>query len=533
MPVDEWFLSSAERGNDATVLSRRRGGRAWSSGNAVRPLVHGASYFARLHERVEQLRAGDLLLFTDWRGDPDERLTDDSDSEVSKVFCRATERGVIVKGLVWRSHWDRLQYSAEENRHLGESLNAAGGECIRDMRVRPFGSHHQKFVVLRHRDRPELDVAFAGGIDLCHSRNDDATHLGDPQRQPMAKVYGDRPPWHDIQLEIRGPAVGDLEATFRERWQDPSAVTRNPLYRLADLFRHDDDSPDTLPDQFPDPPACGSQSVQVLRTYPNRHPGYPFAPRGERSVARAYRKALGRARSLVYVEDQYLWADEVVTCFADALRRSPELRLVAVIPRFPDQDGRVALPLNLYGRQEALDTLTAAGGDRVAVYGIENAAGTPIYVHAKACVIDDVWASIGSDNVNRRSWTHDSELSCAVFDDDCDDRQPRIVDAFGDGARRFARSLRLELAREHLGRADGDDADLVDPVAMFDAFREAASALDRWHAGGRRGERPCGQLRTYRMSPQSRLERLALRPLYRVTADPDGRPLRLRRANAY
>ena len=44
--------------------------------------------------------------------------------------------------------------------------------------------------------------------------------------------------------------------------------------------------------------------------------------------------------------------------------------------------------------------------------------GTPIYVHAKVCIVDDVWMMVGSDNMNRRSWTHDSELSCAVLDDD-------------------------------------------------------------------------------------------------------------------
>ena len=49
---------------------------------------------------------------------------------------------------------------------------------------------------------------------------------------------------------------------------------------------------------------------------------------------------------------------------------------------------------------------------RVAAYGMENHAGTPVYVHAKVCVIDDTWASTGSDNFNRRSWTHDSELTC-------------------------------------------------------------------------------------------------------------------------
>ncbi len=37
-------------------------------------------------------------------------------------------------------------------------------------------------------------------------------------------------------------------------------------------------------------------------------------------------------------------------------------------------------------------------------------------MHAKVCVIDDEWATVGSDNVSLRSWTHDSELTCAVFD---------------------------------------------------------------------------------------------------------------------
>ena len=138
------------------------------------------------------------------------------------MLCDAASRGVVVKGLIWRSHLDRLAFSEQENRHLGEEIEAAGGECLRDMRVRPGGSHHQKLVVLRHPGRPELDVAFVGGIDLCHSRLDGPDHHGDPQRQPMAKVYGPRPPWHDIQLAIRGPAVADAETVFRERWEDPA-----------------------------------------------------------------------------------------------------------------------------------------------------------------------------------------------------------------------------------------------------------------------------------------------------------------------
>jgi hypothetical protein len=47
--LDDWFLTAAERGNPATRLDHGRGdGVAWSTGNEVRPLIHGAPYFAEL-----------------------------------------------------------------------------------------------------------------------------------------------------------------------------------------------------------------------------------------------------------------------------------------------------------------------------------------------------------------------------------------------------------------------------------------------------------------------------------------------------
>jgi len=137
-------------------------GQAWSTGNEVIPLIHGATYFSELLTRVSGMRASDLLAFTDWRGDPDERLSADG-TTVAELLRDAAGRGVIVRGLIWRSHWDRFQFSGEENRHLGVDINAAGGQCLLDMRVRAGGSHHMKMVVLRHAGRPSLDVAFVGG----------------------------------------------------------------------------------------------------------------------------------------------------------------------------------------------------------------------------------------------------------------------------------------------------------------------------------------------------------------------------------
>lgn len=532
MNIDDWFLTTEERGNPDTAIDRRRGdGKAWTEGNLAEPLIHGKTYFARLVDAVRALERDDWIHFTDWRGDPDERLAEDTD--LKTLFCEAVERGVHLRGLVWRSHPDATHFSEEENIALAEAVNESGGEVLLDERVRRFGSHHQKLVLLRHPDDENEDVAFAGGIDLCHGRNDDERHLGDPQPYPMDERYGDRPPWHDAQLQVRGPAVGDLAYTFRERWEDPTPLDhRNPIRKRIARIAREPREAGPLPPMPDDPDPCGPHAIQVNRTYPKRRPPYPFARNGERSVARAYLKAFSRARRLIYIEDQYLWSRELARVLAQALERERELRLIVIVPRYPDQDGRASGPPNRLGQQAAMDLIRQAGGDRVAVYDLENEHGTPIYVHAKVCVIDDVWAAIGSDNMNRRSWTHDSELSCAVLDATQDEREPRDPAGYGEGARTFARDLRLMLWREHLGE-DVADEDMLDPARGFELWRERADALQRWHSSGRAGARPPGQARPHDPGRVKWWAAWWAYPLYRLAVDPDGRPWRLRRANRF
>jgi len=520
--LTDWFLTTEQRDNAATSVPN------WCTGNRVEPLIHGSTYFDRLATEVAEMRRGDYLFFTDWRGDPDERMRDGGPTVV-EMLCQAAERGVVVKGLMWRSHLDRFAYSEEENQHLGDAVEEAGGEVLLDQRVRFGGSHHQKLVVLRHPGSPERDVAFAGGIDLCHSRRDDGEHRGDAQAVQMAPQYGDTPPWHDVQLRIQGPAVGALDFTFRERWTDPASLDKlSPFAWIADKVRRADLSPGELPLQPPDPPPCGPQAVQVLRTYPDAHFEYAFAPHGERSVAHGYTKAVDRATRLIYLEDQYLWSKQVAVLFADALTKNPELHLIAVVPRHPDVDGRFALPPNQIGREQAIDTCRQAAPRRVHIFDVENHFGTPVYVHAKVCVIDDVWACVGSDNFNRRSWTHDSELSCAVLDDTRDEREPVDPAGRGDGARVFARDLRLRLVREHLDLAadGGEDEVLIDPPSAVAAVTASAQALQDWHDGGKVGPRPPGRLRPHQPERLSRSTRIWAEPLYRAVYDPDGRSFR-------
>ena len=482
--MSDWFLPERDR--------------PWTAGNLVVPRVHGADYFARLVDVVGATREGDRIFFTDWRGDADELLAEGGPT-IADLLTDALARGVEVRALLWRSHSDKIRFNAQENRHLGAVINEAGGEALFDERVRRGGSHHQKLFVVRRQGRSHEDVAFVGGIDLCHGRRDDADHHGDPQPAPLDKRYGPTPPWHDAALEIRGPAVSHVLDVFSERWDDPTPLDhRNPyralMHKAARMPRH----PEPLPERWDPPPDCGPHLVQIVRTYPAKRPPFPFAPKGERTIAHAYERAFARARRLVYIEDQYFWSEVVTGTLADALRREPALQVIAVVPRYPEEDTATSgTPMRL-AQQRARDQLREAGGERFAMYDLENAAGTPVYVHAKVCVVDDEWMTCGSDNLNLRSWTHDSEVTCAV------------VDPEG----RLPRELRAKLWAEHLDLPPDDPR-----------FLDLEHATELW---ADRAGQPGARIRAHALEPARRAARLYAQPAYRFLFDPDGRPRGLR-----
>ena len=169
--------------------------------------------------------------------------------------------------------------NAKENTHLGAVVNEAGGEALLDERVRRGGSHHQKLVVVRRQGRPHEDVAFVGGIDLCHGRRDDADHAGDPQAPPLDGRYGPTPPWHDAMAEIRGPAVADVLDTFSRTLGRPHAAgPPQPLPGGGPSRRRDATPSQAAAAAVGPAPGAGRHQVQILRTYPAKRPAYPFAP---------------------------------------------------------------------------------------------------------------------------------------------------------------------------------------------------------------------------------------------------------------
>jgi hypothetical protein len=86
----------------------------------------------------------------------------------SASACGLGPCGVEVRGARSGVHGGASSpISGRSNELLGHWINfdASRGALSRTGEVRLFGSHHQKFFVIRHRDSPSRDIAFVGGID--------------------------------------------------------------------------------------------------------------------------------------------------------------------------------------------------------------------------------------------------------------------------------------------------------------------------------------------------------------------------------
>ncbi len=117
------------------------------------------------------------------------------------------------------------------------------------------------------------------------------------------------------------------------------------LQPVARLPRH----PAPLPGALPTRPRRGRTPCSLLRTCCARRPPVPLP-----ATASGHRPGV---RPRVPAGDQYLGSEPVARGIAAALEGAPELRLVAVVPRFPAADGRISGPPNRLGQLGAMELL--------------------------------------------------------------------------------------------------------------------------------------------------------------------------------
>lgn len=321
-------------------------------------------------------------------------------------------------------------------RFFAEKVRARGFMAgrIRVRGVRHFPSFlHLKMVIVDGRE------AFLLGSPFVNSYWDDARHPPVDTRRPMRELGGR--PLHDVSLRIVGGAVSHLESTFAELWND--ATTDSTDEAPADGTVQ-------LPIVNPERD-WRNEPVQVVRTMPRRV--LRHAPDGVTEVFDALLDGIERARSLIYVEHQYLTARPVVTALVSALRRRPELELITVLNQNPDltayrgwQNARLAKSGLLEHPRVGVFTLWSAAPSRsrpgVSVIN-------QVFVHSKVISVDDTWAMVGAANLDG--------LSLFSYGDDFTGRVARRIfrhvrnfevsvvvrDDIGD--------LRTRLWSEHLG----------------------------------------------------------------------------------
>ena len=128
--------------------------------------------------------------------------------------------------------------------------------------------------------------------------------------------------------------------------------------------------------------------------------------------------------------------------------------------------------LDTVSGESTLDVVRGPNGDHQDVWAREHEAGAPVtfthlddvFIHAKIVLIDDVYASIGSANMNRRSMFHDGELNAMVV--------PGRLRAAADNP---VRSLRCRIWGDHLGLPPHvAEAELSDPLAALPLFQRRA-----------------------------------------------------------
>jgi phosphatidylserine/phosphatidylglycerophosphate/cardiolipin synthase-like enzyme len=312
-----------------------------------------------------------------------------------------------------------------------------------------IGSFHQKIAVVDGR------VGFCGGMNIKENDWDTREHLVfDPRRCAFSRPAAvraevearaarpDYPPRHDFMARVEGPAAAHLEENFRERWN-----------RLVGERPDGDVRATPAPAPEPQPPA-GVSHVQVVRTMPD--------PWSERGILDVYLRAIGAARRLIYIEDQYFRSTYVSDAVADAVRASPELALIVLTAEKQANDlfaggwshecfARIQRRLESF----ELYTLRVSARDvedRIVMQDVDN--------HAKLLIVDDLFLMVGSCNVNDRGFEFEGEINVAVAD------------------AAIARQVRLDLWREHLGGDPRLRGDIAADVAIWREHAERNRAYD-------------------------------------------------------
>lgn len=228
---------------------------------------------------------------------------------------------------------------------------------------------------LNNRDHRKLmvvdgNVAFTGGINIS-STYANSSFFG--SRRTPSKQDGKKVGWRDTHIKVEGPAVAALQWSFVNNWVHQEA---GELPEAA---------------YFPTLAPAGDKIVRVLASDPDK--GF--------EIYKSLVLAIQESKKSIHITSAYFVPDQqIVDALCDAAKRGVDVRLV--LPGVTDHG------LVLHAGRAFYDKLLANG---VKIFHLQIAV-----LHAKTAVIDGTWSTIGSANIDRRSFIHNYELNVIVLD---------------------------------------------------------------------------------------------------------------------
>ncbi|WP_218511014.1 phosphatidylserine/phosphatidylglycerophosphate/cardiolipin synthase family protein [Variovorax sp. dw_308] len=345
----------------------------------------------------------------------------------------------------------RRGFDSSDSSHIWNREIAKHGRSTMTTALATTASHHQKMLLVDY-ELPDAAVGFVMGHNSMNDYWDSDSHDYD---SALRLGFG---PWQDLSSRVFGPVLFDLNENFSTAW------TKAQPWFWGDMPIPE--SRKTLkPSAFEASAAKRGkpQMAQICRTQPQE---------GDQSILDVYKIALSNARSYVYFENQYFRNLELAMHLREVRRKLKAGGwkrdfYIFVVTNVPELTGRVSTydMLNALGKSNHLPriekqeegrksesedsralrkrdlegvnihvcTLCASGFKQdlpqALPVGGASSTGFPnisiyqppavadyknIYVHSKLLLVDDVFFTVGSANVNVRSMESDSELNIAV-----------------------------------------------------------------------------------------------------------------------
>jgi len=356
-----WSTSTLDS-HAMAILEEAATGAPLIAGNNVQLLFDGPLTLGEMAKSIAA--ATSSINFETYIFDQDEQ-----GERFADLLILKQQAGVVVNVM-----YDSVG-TLEVPKEFFERMHASGIHLVAFNPVDPANLHGNGWK-LNNRDHRKLlivdgKVAFTGGVNISNSYANSS-----PFRARFDKRANDKHDsgWRDTHLKIEGPAVQAMQWAFVQAWLEQDAED----LRDADYF-----------------PTQSEVSDKVVRVLSSK-------PHGRFEIYKALLLALQEAKKSIHItcayfvpDDQTLWA------LMDAARRGVNVQLV--LPNISDA-GIVQEAGRAYYTQ-----LLKAG---VRIYELKHTV-----LHAKTAVVDGVWSTVGSTNIDKRSFMHNYELNVIVMGD--------------------------------------------------------------------------------------------------------------------